>query len=70
MFKRENTQYMQYTEHTQYIQYTQYIHNTDTHMTYKRGVGKGRPDISILVELTVLSQLWKTKKSDNFQLVD
>lgn len=28
-------------------------------MTYKRGVGKGRPDISVLVELTVLSQLWK-----------
>lgn len=28
-----------------------------TYMTYKRGVGKGRPDISVLVELTVLSQL-------------
>lgn len=33
----------------------------DTYMTYKRGVGKGRPDISILVELTVLSELWKKK---------
>lgn len=29
----------------------------ETHMTYKRGVGKGRPDISILVELTVLGEL-------------
>lgn len=29
----------------------------ETHMTYKRGVGKGRPDISILVELTVLGKL-------------
>lgn len=31
--------------------------NGDTYMTYKGGVGKGRPDISVLVELTVLSQL-------------
>lgn len=29
----------------------------ETYMTYKGGVGKGRPDISILVELTVLSKL-------------
>lgn len=29
----------------------------ETHMTYKRGVGKGRPDISVLVELTVLGEL-------------
>lgn len=28
-------------------------------MTYERGVSKGRPDISVLVELTVLSKLWK-----------
>lgn len=28
-------------------------------MTYERGVSKGRPDISVLVELTVLSELWK-----------
>lgn len=31
---------------------------SETYMTYKRGVGKRRPDISILVELTVLSELW------------
>jgi len=29
----------------------------ETYMTYKRGVGKGRPDISVLVELTVLCEL-------------
>lgn len=29
----------------------------ETYMTYKRGVGKGWPDISVLVELTILSQL-------------
>lgn len=43
-------------------------HLRETYMTYKRGVGKGRPDISVLVELTVLSQLWK--KKDNFKLAD
>lgn len=39
-------------------------------MTYKRGVSKGRPDISILVELTVLSKLCKEKKKKkvNFRL--
>lgn len=30
-----------------------------TYMTYERGVSKGRPDISVLVELAVLSKLWK-----------
>lgn len=29
----------------------------ETYMTYKRRVGKGRPDISVLVELTVLGKL-------------
>lgn len=38
----------------------------ETHMTYKRGVSKGRPDISILVELIVLSKLCKRKKNVNF----
>lgn len=39
----------------------------DTYMTYKRGVGKGWPDISVLVELTVLSQLWEKKGHDKFK---
>lgn len=30
-----------------------------TYVTYERGVSEGRPDISVLVELTVLSKLWK-----------
>lgn len=37
-------------------------------MTYERGVGEGRPDISVLVELTVLSKLWRTKKKNAWQL--
>lgn len=40
-------------------------------MTYKRGVSKGRPDISILVELTVLSKLCKKEEEEknvNFRL--
>lgn len=28
-------------------------------MTYERGVSEGGPDVSVLVELTVLSELWK-----------
>lgn len=30
-----------------------------TYMTYEGGVSEGRPDISVLVELAVLSKLWK-----------
>lgn len=26
-------------------------------MTYERGISKGRPDVGVLVELTVLSEL-------------
>lgn len=42
----------------------------ETHMTYKRGVSKGRPDISILVELTVLSKLCKKERSFQISLCD
>lgn len=30
-----------------------------THVTYERGVSEGGPDVSVLVKLTVLSELWK-----------